>query len=240
MRIAVKAIANVPEREYLQMLALHRQYYCNVKDDKFLRDFHEKNWCIVVFDDHEQVQGYSTLQLIPTEWCRRQYQILFSGNTLMSQAYWNLNYIAIGFCHILVHLLHKFPQADLLWLLISKGYRTYRFLPVCFRVFHPSCEGAAPEYMKPLLDHVCRAKFGALYDTDRGIVLPSGDDDFLNPQMAETPPARLKDPHVAFFLERNPGYAQGEELACLTELMESNLNTPLLHRLLRTPVDWSP
>lgn len=66
MQIAIKLIANVPECEVLQMLALHRQYYSNVKQEKFFADFREKTWCIVVADDDGQVQGYSTLQLIPT------------------------------------------------------------------------------------------------------------------------------------------------------------------------------
>jgi len=33
----------------------------------------------------------------------------------------------------------------------------------------------------------------------------------------------MDDPHVAFFVRRNPGHARGDELACLCELNESNL-----------------
>jgi hypothetical protein len=239
MQVAIKSIANVPERQLVQMLSLHRQYYTNVKEEKFLSDFREKTWCIVVSDDRGQVQGYSTLQWIPVTWEGAQCYVLFSGNTLMDRTCWNLNYIAIGFSHISIYLLRRFPGTHLLWLLISKGHRTYRFLPVFFHLFYPSCDGRTPPGAKPLLDHVCRAKFGARYDARRGVVVPSGDDDFLNPEMAETPPTRLKDPHVAFFLERNPGYARGEELACLAPLAESNVHAALLRRMLRAPVEWS-
>jgi hypothetical protein len=238
MQIAAKSIANVPEREVLQMLALHRQYYSNVKQEKFFSDFREKTWCIVVSDDDGQIQGYSTLQLIPTIWEQAQYQVLFSGNTVMNQAYWNLNYLAIGFAHLYIHLLEKFADTDLLWLLISMHHRTYRFLPTFFRQFYPSYDGRAPVGMKELLDHICRAKFGARYDAQRGVIVPSSDDDFLTPEMAETAPARRQDPHVAFFLERNPGCARGEELACLASLAESNVHTALRQRMLRTPVTW--
>jgi hypothetical protein len=238
MQIAIKSVANVPESQVVQMLALHRQYYSNVTQEKFFSDFREKTWCIVVADDAGQVQGYSTLQLIPTVWNQAKYYVLFSGNTLMNQAYWNLNYIAIGFSHMSIYLLRKYTDTDLLWLLISMHHRTYRFLPTFFRRFYPSYDGQAEVSLKPLLDHVCRAKFGSRYDAERGVIVPSREDDFLTPEMAETAPARRKDPHVAFFLEKNPGAARGEELACLAPLSESNVHTALLQRILRTPVTW--
>lgn len=112
MQIAIKSIANVPESEVLQMLALHRQYYSNVKQEKFFSDFREKTWCIVVADDGGQVQGYSTLQRIPMVWNQKPYDVLFSGNTLMNQACWNLNYIGIGFSHMCIHLLREFTDPD--------------------------------------------------------------------------------------------------------------------------------
>ena len=31
----------------------------------------------------------------------------------------------------------------------------------------------------------------------------------------------MPDPHVAFFLERNPGFVQGDELVCLTKIDEA-------------------
>jgi hypothetical protein len=39
----------------------------------------------------------------------------------------------------------------------------------------------------------------------------------------ELPSGRLADPHIAFFLERNPGWKEGDELVCLTEIAEENL-----------------
>ena len=65
-------------------------------------------------------------------------------------------------------------------------------------------------------------KFGDEYDAERGVIrfhqaapLQSG--------VAEITPQRLKDPHVAFFVQANPGHAHGDELACLAELSRGNL-----------------
>ena len=45
----------------------------------------------------------------------------------------------------------------------------------------------------------------------------------LRPHLAGIPPQRMDDPHVAFFVRRNPGHIRGDELACLCELSEDNL-----------------
>jgi hypothetical protein len=51
---------------------------------------------------------------------------------------------------------------------------------------------------------------------------------FENPQrlragLDNVPAGRENDPHIEFFLACNPGHAQGDELACLTELSRKNL-----------------
>ena len=42
----------------------------------------------------------------------------------------------------------------------------------------------------------------------------------------------MPDPHIAFFLERNPGFVRGDELVCLTRIDERNL-TPAGRRMAR-------
>jgi hypothetical protein len=38
------------------------------------------------------------------------------------------------------------------------------------------------------------------------------------------PAGRLRDPNVAFFMERNPDWTRGDELVCLCDLSRANLN----------------
>ena len=78
---------------------------------------------------------------------------------------------------------------------------------------------------------MAHALFGAQYDASTGIIAARGGDDSLTPDMAAVPARRLRDPHVAFFLARNPGFAEGDELACLTRIAVPNFG-PAIHRLL--------
>ena len=54
----------------------------------------------------------------------------------------------------------------------------------------------------------------------------------------------MNDPHVAFFLKRNPGHGDGDELVCLTELSDDNLTragrrmvAPVINPRLHSPLE---
>jgi hypothetical protein len=73
-----------------------------------------------------------------------------------------------------------------------------------------------------LLSHLAGERFGPQFDPDSGVVR------FANPQrlrpgLEQVPAGRGQDPHVSFFLSRNPGHVNGDELVCLTELSPDNL-----------------
>ena len=62
---------------------------------------------------------------------------------------------------------------------------------------------------------------------------------FARPQrlrgpLGEIPASRRRNADVAFFIDRNPGHAQGDELVCLTKISETNL-TPAGRRMVDLP-----
>ena len=121
---------------------------------------------------------------------------------------------------------------DVYWLLLTSGYRTYRFLSVFFRTFYPRYDEKTPAAAQALLDAVAAERFGARYDSATGLVR------FEHPHtlahdLVVVPTGRTADPHVKFFLARNPGFVAGGELACLTRIHDDNL-TPAGRRMART------
>ena len=50
--------------------------------------------------------------------------------------------LAGSFGHFMLRMLKEHRGTPVYWFLISKGYRTYRFLPVFFNRFYPTaCDG---------------------------------------------------------------------------------------------------
>jgi hypothetical protein len=88
------------------------------------------------------------------------------------------------------------------------------------------------------MDEVATEKFGADYSPETQIVSHHCKRDWLC--ASEHDPLLLgrDDPHIRFFLERNPGYIQGDELVCLIEISGENLHARMRRVIQHTEVTW--
>ena len=121
------------------------------------------------------------------------------------------------------------PARRWFWLLITSGFRTYRFLPVFWREFWPHQGSEMPASVQAMMHTLARDRFGANYDPATGIVRFS-EPQVLVDDLQVVDPGRRRDPDIEFFLKRNPGHANGDELVCLCELSDQNL-TPAGRRI---------
>ena len=220
-----------------RMLDLHVRHFAEVRREQFMLDLAEKDWVILLRTRDGALAGFSTQKLLSLAIGGRTIRFLFSGDTIVDRAHWNTPLLAGCFGHLMLRLLEVHGPDDLFWFLISKGFRTYRFLPVFFNRFWPAPDRPTPPEMAALLHEIAFHKFGAAYDRLAGVIRPAGGDR-LAPDLAAIPPARRQDPHVAFFLSRNPGFAQGDELACLAPIHPENLNAYARRVIHSTVPEW--
>ena len=212
---------SLAERE--RMFALFGDYYDNVCERAFYADLGEKNSCILLKDAASaEICGFSTLTQIQTRLDDEPLLAIFSGDTIIDRDYWGSTELVRAWGRHVFRLADEFDGGRTYWFLISSGYKTYRFLPVFFRQFYPSHIGPTPAREKALLNRLAQLKFSDKYDAARGVIRLDNPTP-LRDGIADITPARLKDPYVSFFVDRNPGHVVGEQLACLTELTRDNL-----------------
>lgn len=223
------------------MLALLERHFEGVSAEVFAADLDEKNWALLFEEDGELV-GFSTLLLYPFVHAGETLTVVYSGDTIVDPAAWGSTALprlwidavrSLHAEHGAEHGAEDGPghgpghgpgqgESRLVWLLITSGFRTYRFLPVFWRDFHPRHDAAIPPEVAALRDVLARGRFGDRYDPKRGVVR-LGSPQSLREHLAGVPEARRSDPHVAFFLAANPGHVRGDELVCITELSDENL-----------------
>ena len=84
-------------------------------------------------------------------------------------------------CHPLID---THPRAELYWFLLSKGYKTYRYLPLFFHEFHPSPIASHPGKPRTCWTHSPRrTPFG--HDPVAGVVRGPEQKDRLRPGIAD-------------------------------------------------------
>jgi hypothetical protein len=93
---------------------------------------------------------------------------------------------------------------------------------VFWREFWPRHDTELPVDVLTLMRELAGARFGAAYDAAAGVVRFEAPQR-LRAHLAAVPEGKANDPHVRFFLDRNPGHVNGDELVCLTELSDANL-----------------
>jgi hypothetical protein len=210
------------------LYAVFERCYDCVSWERFEADFAGKDWVILLRDETGAVRGFSTQQVFSWEWRGQPMRVLFSGDTVIDPEFWGSPELIKGWCSLAARVLRAEPKMPLYWFLISKGYRTYLYLPLFFHSFVPSAEGEDPEVRARLTD-LARWKFGEEFDPARGLIRFRQSLGQLTPQLAEIPAGKRSEAHANFFLQRNPDFAKGVELACLAEVSLQNMRG-LAHR----------
>jgi hypothetical protein len=222
--------ADVTPSQRDEMFALLESYYEGVERATFDADLDEKEWVIQIIDEETScLKGFSTQMLLEVEVSGRTIRALFSGDTIVDQDARSERSLFQVSGWLVRSLIDAYSGAELYWFLISKGYKTYRFLPLFFHEFYPRYDAPTPPQLVEVIDALAGWKFPGAYDRARGIVRAGLDSCRLRPGIAEITPERLLDPHVRSFVERNSGHAQGDELCCIAPLTAGNL-TPAAHR----------
>ncbi|HUG09412.1 MAG TPA: hypothetical protein VMM36_00275 [Opitutaceae bacterium] len=212
------------------MFALLTQYFEGVSQEQFASDLAEKSH-VILLECAGRLVGFSTLLAYETRFENEPVSVIYSGDTIVAPEAWRSPALSRAWIDTVNRLRHDFTRGRYFWLLLTSGFRTYRFLPVFWREFFPNYERPTPPDIRRLADELACERFGDAYDAGTGIVRFARPQR-LRPALAAVPSGRLRDPHVAFFHERNPGHAQGDELVCLTELTDANL-TPAGRRMVQ-------
>jgi hypothetical protein len=198
------------------MLALLGAHFEGVTAEAFARDLAGKNWVVLVERENRLV-GFSTINLFEALIQGEHLTVVFSGDTIVAPEAWGAAAFPRAWIEGVYALRRRHPHGRFVWLLLTSGFRTYRFLPVFWREFFPRFDRPTPPAWQQRLDELASIAYRNWFDPASGLVR------FENPQrlrtgLADIPAGRADDPHVAFFLRRNPGHLNGDELVCVADL----------------------
>lgn len=208
------------------MYALLAENYENVNRPCFDADLFEKDCAILLRDaqDHS-LRGFSTQKVMRFLVDGQPLRAVFSGDTIIARSHWGEQELGRAWSHFVAGLRAEEPGTPLYWFLISKGYRTYLFLPLFFHQFFPRYDQITPAREQKILDTLASTRYSEYYIRESGLIVFPESHGNLNPQLAEIEPRRLRNPHVRFFLSKNPGFAIGHEMACLAEISAENMRS---------------
>ena len=216
-------VADLTADDRREMRQLMERYYTNVVPVAFDADLAEKRWIIRLFDNKTgELCGFSTQMVLDATVHGRPIKALFSGDTIIDRKFWGDRALMQVGGRLALSLIEEWPNTDLYWFLISQGYKTYRMLPVFFQEFFPRYDVPMPADLRNVVDTLASQKFPDRYDAATGVIRANSDQYRLRSGVADVTPERLRDPHVRYFIQQNPGHAAGDELCCIARLSRDN------------------
>ncbi|QTN32283.1 hypothetical protein HZ994_08050 [Akkermansiaceae bacterium] len=213
----VVRVSDLPEAEIAEMFALMERHYEAVAADAFRADLERKDEVVMLRDGEGRLCGFTTIAWNP---CGEMPEgdVIFSGDTVIAREHWGTQELVKGFCRRAGERKARSGR-PLYWFLISKGHRTYRYLPLFAKRFHPHPE-REEQILEDLAGKVAGGLFGDAWKADEGVIRFPRSAGQLRRELAGVPERNM---WVDFFLERNPGHADGEELVCMAEMSAGNL-----------------
>lgn len=225
------SVDSLSDRLRRAMFELYATYYDATDEISFNRDLNAKDHVVLVRDEHRELCGFSALATLRlTDSIGQPIRAIYSGDTVVDHRYWGQQALAFHWIRMAGRIARRQPQVPLYWFLIVKGHRTYRYLHAFTRRYYPHWRDPTPPRERALMHRLGAWRFGRAYDARSGRVRFARSRGQLASTWCEVEASSRARPEVAYFLERNPDYSQGDELVCLTRLEPDNLR-PLARRI---------
>ena len=210
---------DLQEEQLKRMFSLMVQYYEKVSIEVFRADIFDKQKVILLLSSDGQIQGFSTIVELSLEAHGKKFIAIYSGDTVLEKKYWGNGALPSAFGQCLWAVKMRNPLTPVYWFLISKGYKTYLLMTNNFPTHFPRFETKTPSKYAQVMDTFYQNRFGSSYDSTTGIIrFAANKVSFLKEDVAEIDSGTQQSPRIRFFESKNPGWRQGDELACVAKV----------------------
>lgn len=218
----IKPISEYSETEIAVMYNLMAQFYDDTDEQVFLRDFYDKDYCLALYHDTGGLVGFTTQKIMELEADGRKIHGVFSGDTIIHKSYWGELELFKVWADFWFRYAEKYDE--FYWFLICKGYKTYRILPLFWSEYYPCYNKETPEHIQEIIDAYAEKLYPEEYDKADGVIKYSHVKDKLRAGVADVGEHEMKNKDIAFFCRQNPGYVNGNDLACIARIDRKLLN----------------
>lgn len=236
-----RRVRELNETEIKSMHSLFCEYYLNADYSQFKSDLLEKDYAFVLRDKATQeIKGFSTIVEMNTTVKNKNVRGFFSGDTVIDREYWGQGTLGVSFLSFLFTQKLKRPFTPLYWFLISKGYKTYLLMANNFKTHYPRFEKKTPGHIKSLIDTFATELYQDHYNASKGVISFSKHEakkkDCLRSNITPiTEEMMLNNKRIKYFASNNPGWEQGDELACIAKM---TLSMPFFYQIKILKKQW--
>jgi hypothetical protein len=205
-----------------QMFDLLNQYYLGVTRKVFELDLAAKEHVILLRASSGELVGFSTLSRFRLALPERTVLAVFSGDTIVGAGHRGSFETAHQICRYFFQTIQEFPGNEIYWVLICKGWRTYRVLRLLFEQYAPRAGSADQTDFHEVADAFGAARYPSFYRPEVRIIESHAPGQRIRPGSPEAIDRRRSDAEMLFFEQVNPHHERGNELVCVAPIRPDN------------------
>jgi hypothetical protein len=215
-------VADLEASDRGRMFQLLSDSYLGVKREAFERDLAAKEHVILLRSSEGEIVGFSTQVRLRLTLPDRTVLAVFSGDTIVSERHRGSFETAREICRYFRRAISEYPKEEVYWLLICKGWRTYRVLRLLFREYSPRADASDPLAFRDVADAFGNTRYPGLYQSSSRLIVFPGEAQRIRPGSPEAIDHRRSDPGLLFFEKANPDHERGNELVCVAPIRQDN------------------
>lgn len=222
------------EQDITEMYQLMDSFYDNINPKEFLRTLAKKDYVFLVRGPYGAIKAFTTMQLFTIPGSKPKAQGILVGDIITHQNFlWERNLIweaLVRFERIPSKYMERYV------FLTCEDYWTYQVFKDSFYRFYPSEEQDTPIYIKKIMNSFGEYYFNGEYEVVNGIIKHR-----CFPRKMKEDRRKMREDAMgkdalneggnAYFLLRNPGYADGDGLVCIAELAERRQMENIMERI---------
>lgn len=231
IKTVIKKVGAITLHEREQMLSLVQSYYAELNEAIFLRKLTQKD-LIVFLKDKELIIGFTAIELINFVFNGEQIKIVLAEETVISKEYWHQQNLSLLWLQPIFALREQEKHKKWYWIVPASNYLSYQAMTLFFPEFYPRRNQVMPSKMKQLVHDFSRWKYKQGFDAVKGTVSFKNLGISLTKELSDVMFEKFDDPHMRYFISKNPYYHQGDHLICLAEINQENI-TPFGESILK-------
>ena len=161
----------------------------------------------------------------------RAVKAVFSGDTIVSRQSRGTFGLGLEIVRYFVQAGQEYPNIELFYILIAKGWQTCRIPAFLFREFSPSSQHSVLPRHQQGMDAFGAKKYPRSYNPEKGLIIFSGETQRVKPGSIEGEIPPRNDPQIDIFVKKNPNYLQGDELVYVAPITTENFTRVTLRML---------
>jgi hypothetical protein len=164
--------------------------------------------------------GMALLSAYPATYEGRAFRVFSTGAVCLEPAYRGLNAVQRAGLFRLARERLRHPFSNVYWYFDTFSYKSYLLLSRNLAEYWPRRDSPTPAWERGVIDLLARRHGGDAWNPKGGVIRAQGRR--LRPGVA-FPVPDAPDPNLRYFLDRNPGHAEGDRLPCLCPLNARNV-----------------